>query len=170
MSHHQHDDGAAMTVAERQVLSGQVLGCYSCVWVRVKAVPAARLPPSGARKPEDAVSLVPLIGLRLLSEAAYKNQESGRQRLSARPGQPRLVSAVLGSPGWCLLSWAVPVGVCCPGQSRLVSAVRGSPGWCLLSWAVSLLLPFTATLRSAPGRRANYRVAQLKNKQALTNF
>ena len=130
-----------MTVAERQVLSGQVLGCYSCVWVRVKAVPAARLPPSGARKPEDAVSLVPLIGLRLLSEAAYKNQESGRQRLSARPGQP----------------W-------------LVSAVRGSPGWCLLSWAVSLLLPFTATLRSAPGRRANYRVAQLKNKQALTNF
>ena len=59
------------------MLSGQILGCYSCVWMRVKAVPGAPLPPSGPRKPEDAVSLVPLIGLYLLSEAAYKNQELG---------------------------------------------------------------------------------------------
>ena len=81
-------------------------------------------------------SLLPLIRLRLLSETAYKNQESGRQCLSARPGQSRLVSAARGSPGWCLLPGAVPVGVCCPGQPRLVSAVRGSPGWCLLSGAV----------------------------------
>lgn len=66
-----------MTVVERQVLPGKILGCYNCVWMRIKAAPGASLPPSGPRKPEGCCLIGALLGLRLPSEAAYENQELG---------------------------------------------------------------------------------------------